>query len=176
MFAPSKTGKNGLNFIRAEDENNLILKEQPEEIIDFFKLIYVLLQEPYQHLSNTEILPNLKNNLFSKVGADSFSKLYFYFLESLILNLIAKVTFTEDQYHNLVQIYNSNPKILSSSDFLKVNRSVSYMTFIVKELFDFYTARTNDGIPIFRLKEYRVKIQTIKDLITSFSKIVQTSK
>lgn len=74
---PSKTGKSGLNFIRSDDENTLVTKEQPDEIIDFFKIIYIFLKEPYSHLPKSEIVLNLKNNIFSKLGVDSFSKWLF---------------------------------------------------------------------------------------------------
>lgn len=73
-FVPSKTGKNGLNFIRTEDENNLITKEQPEEILNFIKIIYILLKEPYSNIPTADLIVNLKQNIFPKYSIDTFSK------------------------------------------------------------------------------------------------------
>ena len=76
-FIPSKTGKNGLNFVRGDDENNLINKEQPDEIKEFFKVIYILLKEPFENLPDCDIIINIKTTIFPKYNVDSFSK---YFL------------------------------------------------------------------------------------------------
>lgn len=75
-FVPSKTGKNGLNFVRSEDELNLVSKEQQDEIYEFFKVIYILLKVPYTELPKNELITNLKSNLFPKYNVDSFSKLF----------------------------------------------------------------------------------------------------
>lgn len=176
-FVPSKTGKNGLNFVRTEDENNLVNKEQPEEILEFFKVIYVLLKEPFKDIPKNELIIYMKNTLFPKFGVDSFSKQTFlniFLIETLIISyMVNNVSISEEQYNSLCTIYQTNPKILNSSDFLKLNRSVSYMTFIIKELFDYCTAKTIDGLPIFKLRESAKKIQNLKDDIEKMHKYLK---
>jgi len=83
--------------------------------------------------------------------------------------MVNHVSISESQFNSLTTLCQSNPKILNSSDFLKLNRSVSYMTFIVKELFDYCTAKTSDGVPIFKLKEAKMKMDEIKNKIEKFS-------
>ena len=75
-FTPSKTGKNGLNFVKTEDEINLVTKPQPDEILEFFKVIYILLKENYECLSKDILISNIKNNFFPKYKVDSFSKIF----------------------------------------------------------------------------------------------------
>lgn len=47
------------------------------------------------------------------------------------------------------------------------------MTFIVKELFDYCTAKTSDGIPIFKLKEAAKKINELKEDIEKMHKYLK---
>lgn len=77
-FVPSKTGKNGLNFVRGDDENNLINKEQPDEIKEFFKVIYILLKEPFEDIPENKIIVNIRTTIFPKYKVDSFSKYLYY--------------------------------------------------------------------------------------------------
>ena len=84
---PSKTGKNGLNFVRADDENGLISKDQPDEVIEFFKVIYILLKEPYEDIPNNKIIVNLKTIIFPKYNVDSFSKYFVYKFIILIFKI-----------------------------------------------------------------------------------------
>lgn len=39
---PSKTAKNGLSLFSKDEENNLVNKEQPKEISNFFKFVALL--------------------------------------------------------------------------------------------------------------------------------------
>lgn len=72
-FAPTKTAQNGLNFVTKEEEGNLCKKEQPE-IINVFKLIYILLNESYEELEPQKIIENLIQNLFVKYNVENISK------------------------------------------------------------------------------------------------------
>jgi hypothetical protein len=65
-------------------------------------------------------------------------------LESLFINHISKnIHFSEKQLDNIIDHVQRFPKILSSSDYLKINRSVSYMTFFLKEVYDYCTTKIN---------------------------------
>jgi len=51
----------------------LATKPQPDEIIDFFKIFYILLNEDYKHIDQNAIISNLKHNILPKYNYDSFS-------------------------------------------------------------------------------------------------------
>lgn len=87
--------------------------------------------------------------------------------------MVNKISFNEDQFEALNAIYNANQKVLNSSDFLKINRSVSYMTFIVKELFDYFMAKTSDGIPLFLLKEYKQRMSNMREVVAYMQKYLK---
>jgi hypothetical protein len=57
------------------------------------------------------------------------------------------------------------PKIVNSSDLLKLNRCVSYMSFILKEVCDFFMAKLSNNIPVFKIKMLQEKINGIKSKI-----------
>lgn len=52
---PSKTAKNGLSLFSKDEENNLINKEQPKEIINFFKFLALLFNKD---IKEEEIIEN----------------------------------------------------------------------------------------------------------------------
>ncbi len=72
MFTPSKTAQNGLNFINKDEENNLITKDQPEEISNIFKLIYFYLNET---IPNGNIIEYLIKNLLNKFNCENLSNI-----------------------------------------------------------------------------------------------------
>lgn len=84
----------------------------------------------------------------------------------ILNNLISKIEVTDEQYKKLSSIITLNPKILNSSDFLKLNRSVSYMTFIIKELCDFILMKTVDGLPVYKLKDISQEIDSLRGKIS----------
>lgn len=65
-----------------------------------------------------------------------------------------------------------HPKLLSSSDLMKINRCVSYLTFILKEFNDYSTAKLPDGTPVYQLRKAKADlgklthgINTVKDYL-----------
>jgi hypothetical protein len=63
----------------------------------------------------------------------------------------------------------NNPKLLSSSDLMKINRCVSYITFILKEIYDFTTAKLTDETPVYKMRKLSNKINDIKSKINLMS-------
>lgn len=63
-----------MNFIRSDDENNLVSKDQPEEIVEFFKILYILLKEPFEDIPRERLILNIKENLFVKYESENFRK------------------------------------------------------------------------------------------------------
>ena len=67
---------------------------------------------------------------------------------------IPKITeFSENQLSSLALIIKNNPKILSPNDFIKINRSMSYMTFIIKEAWDYFSLKNSEGVLIFTRRQ-----------------------
>jgi hypothetical protein len=77
QFAPSKTAQNGLNFVTKDEEANLCQKQQNEEILNVFKLIYIFINEDYSNIPDDQLISNLTNNIYPKLGIESLSKYFF---------------------------------------------------------------------------------------------------
>jgi hypothetical protein len=75
QFLPSKTAQNGLNFVTKEEEHSLANKDQPDEIINIFKLVYLYLNEPLEGQTELTIIAHLINELLPKYHAENLSKL-----------------------------------------------------------------------------------------------------
>jgi hypothetical protein len=78
----------------------------------------------------------------------------------------------EERFNQLNSLIKNNPKILSSPDLLKINRCVSYMTFILKETFEYFNLKAQDGVLIFTLRNEKNKIQKLKDKVEEGKKIL----
>lgn len=74
QFTPSKTAQNGLNFVTKDEENNLCKKEQSEEILNVFRLVYILLNEPYSQITPQKMIENLLTVVFEKISVENLSK------------------------------------------------------------------------------------------------------
>lgn len=62
---PSKTAKNGLSLFSKDEENNLVNKEQPKEITNFFKFVALLFN---QEIKDEDIIEdNFIKTFFKKV-------------------------------------------------------------------------------------------------------------
>ena len=72
-FNPSKTAQNGLNFVTKEEETSLATKEQPEEILNIFKLIHIIVNEDYEQIKPDELIENLTKNIFAKLNVENLS-------------------------------------------------------------------------------------------------------
>jgi len=154
LFAPSKTAQNGLNFLTKDEEGNLAKKDQPNEIINIFKLVYVLVNESYEHLPLNQLIPNLLTNIFPKLKIES--------LKSYYLNTIGKtINISTNQHEKLTKILADNPKLLNSSELLKINRCVSYMTFMVKEILDYASQKTSDGTYVVAIRDAKLRLNKL---------------
>lgn len=76
-FIPSKISINSLNFItKSEEEKIRKIKIEDEKIIKITKIIYVLIGEKYEDISQENLIENLYGNIFPKINIDSMSKIY----------------------------------------------------------------------------------------------------
>jgi hypothetical protein len=75
QFAASKTAVSGLNFLTPDEEKKLKSKEQPEEILNIFRFIYIALNSRYEDILPQELISNL-TNIYTDKGVDSLSMFY----------------------------------------------------------------------------------------------------
>lgn len=68
---------------------------------------------------------------------------------------------------NFVEKY---PVVIQPTSLLRKNRSCSYIAFIIKEIYDFFTLKSLDDYPVYKLRnEYR-EIQELNNLLDQFDK------
>ena len=75
-FLLSKTALNGLNFIKREEEQSLVKKEQPEQVLDVFRFLLILSNEKYKNLKGNSLKEEFYDKIFSKYKLDNLSKIY----------------------------------------------------------------------------------------------------
>jgi hypothetical protein len=91
QFTPSKTASNGLNFVNKEEESNLCKKEQqPEEVINIFKLLYIFLGVDYEGLDNNNIVENFIQTVLPSKGIEGISKYNINF-RAIVFTEVSKV-------------------------------------------------------------------------------------
>lgn len=74
QFTPSKTAQNGLNFVNKDEEANLCKKEQADEIINVFRLIYLLIDEKLpEDLAPAKYIDNLLHTILPKLNVENLS-------------------------------------------------------------------------------------------------------
>jgi hypothetical protein len=78
-LAFSKTAVNGLNFVKKEEENSLLKKDQKEKIVDVFKFFCILLKENYEDLPSNKIIEFFMLTILPKYKIESLSKIYLFF-------------------------------------------------------------------------------------------------
>jgi hypothetical protein len=79
MFTPSKTAQNGLTFVNKAEEEILCKKEQPEEILNVFRIIYIILNINIDEIPNNKLIDNLINSVLPSIKVDSLSKFIFLY-------------------------------------------------------------------------------------------------
>jgi hypothetical protein len=80
VFTPSKTANSGLAFVTKDEENNLCKKDQPEEILNVFRIIYLVINEDLDSIPPNKLIDNLINSIMPRVGVDSLSKKFIYLI------------------------------------------------------------------------------------------------
>ena len=73
MFQPSKTAINSLNFVTKDEESNLAKKDQPIEVINIFKIIYMIIDEEYYDLEQNNIISNFLTMIIPRLKQENLS-------------------------------------------------------------------------------------------------------
>ncbi len=97
-------------------------------------------------------------------------------LESLFLNYITpNLKFSEKQYNNMRELIKENPNLLSPSDLLKMNRCLSYMSFFLKEIYDFCSGKLSDGTPAYKIRGMKNELNFLRERIFIMRKLQSKS-
>ena len=160
-FIPSKTALNGLNFITKEEESKLIATEesQPQQIQNLFILILILLNENYDLIPQNKIISFIFQVIFIKYNVDSIKRL---FCECIIPHLHMLNT---SQIEKMVDLYKQNTNLLSLNDIVKTKQNISYMTFIIREIYAYSFKKSEDGTSFYILRQVRNEMRMIKTTI-----------
>jgi hypothetical protein len=70
----------------------------------------------------------------------------------------SKIVIDDEKYDKLLGIIQTHPNVLASHFLMKQNRSVSYMTFFLKEIFDYFSLKTSDGMLAFKIRNIHNEI------------------
>jgi hypothetical protein len=66
----------------------------------------------------------------------------------------------------MIDLVINHPKVLVSSELLKLHRSVSYMTFILKEIYEYTIAKAQDGTPLYTLRNAKNDLITLNEKLS----------
>jgi hypothetical protein len=145
-FSPSKTAQNGLNFFTKENENYL-LKSDSKEAKDILKLIYILLNEKYDHLSDTHLGLFLLKNILPRYKVENISK-NFSNIEMLFLNVIYEKVFSsneinESQSTQFNEIIQNRQELIQPYMISVICLPASFLCFSLKEIHEVLALRSS---------------------------------
>ena len=168
-FTPSKTAQNSLTFVTKEEEMNLIKKEDlPNEIGFIFKLVYYIIDEKFdKDLPTNKIIENLINVVFPKYEAKDLRNLL-----TTYVNQNQNLNITEEKFNEVNELIKANPKILSSIDMARINRPISYMTFFIKEVVEYMSLKTSDGVYYYDLRNKSKIMKDNKNIIERYKQLL----
>ena len=164
-FKPTKIALNSLNFLDNVEQEKLLNEPQNPIVIDFFRIILILLNEYNENIlkeSDKNILEHLFKDLFIKYNVKTAKEL-------MVLTFVDKIPKIDDGQFDLVQkILSENNNVFSPATLLKYNRSVSYFAFFMKELYSYLTLKNEDGTYYYQIREresqnkYEDKIDSLR--------------
>ncbi len=89
------------------------------------------------------------------------------------MNIIChNLLLTNDQFSKLIKIIENNKNILVSSNIIKINKTMSYVTFIMKEIYDYVNMKTSDGTLIMNLKKQKLELEKLKEKINKLNNLI----
>ena len=89
------------------------------------------------------------------------------------MNVILKnMDFSKSQIEAMIKMVDGNPKLLVSSELLKLNKVVSYASFILKEIYEFQTSKSPDGEYLYLIRDVKKNYTEILQKIEELKKIL----
>ena len=162
-FEPSKTSRNGLNFVSNKDLLTYEGKEQPIVLTNLLKLIYFLAKETQVEEAN--LAKHLISTVFVERKVTS--------LKEFFLNILVKNTdFSDEEFRQLAAFYEENKKALGPG-LMKISRSLSYISFILKEMMDYIieSNKSFKGVLIQEIRQSNREMTLIEEELKKLEKI-----
>ncbi len=139
IFTPSKTALNCLIYITKEEMSNL-KNNTSVEIGLIFKLIYIIIDENYnENTTASKLIENFIKVILLKYKVKDLKNLLIHYC-----NKNTNLNLNQTKIDKIKDIINKNPKLISNNDIKKINRPLSYITYLLKEIHD-YINNKNDN-------------------------------
>lgn len=71
------------------------------------------------------------------------------------------------QIEKILGLCENNPKLFNTSELIKVNRACSYLSFVLKEIKDYISAKHTDGTFFEEIRYAKKRIDEIKSLLNN---------
>ena len=158
-FIPTAVISNGLNFLTKNESEILISKNQTNQILNIFKIILYFLGEDFSDIDDNNLLKYFFNNIYKKYKVISIKELI---LKQLIINI---QNIPIDFIKNAINLNKSNKDTLSPAMVFRHNRCVSYITFIISDLYKYITFKLENGLFLYELWDIKNKSEKLQNKI-----------
>ena len=166
-FSPSKVAQNGLNFFSKEEEKVLMENSQHEDVVAIFKIILILLKVDVKSISEDKIISYVFSEVYSKYNITTLKQLFLEVISKTINDVKVK------EIEEINALLENHPVIISSSEIMKYNRNMSYMTFIIKDIINYLNLKTQSGILFAEIRERSSEVSTLSLKITKIKNILK---
>ena len=158
-FIPNAVISNGLNFLTKNESEILISKNQTNQILNIFKIILYFLGEDFSDIEDNNLLKYFFNNIYKKYNVSSIKELI---LKQLIKNI---QNIPIDFIKKAINLNKSNKDTLSPAMVFRHNRCVSYITFIISDLYKYITFKLENGLFLYELWDIKNKSEKLQNKI-----------
>ncbi len=158
-FIPNAVISNGLNFLTKNESEILISKNQTNQILNIFKIILYFLGEDFSDIDDNNLLKYFFNNIYKKYKVISIKELI---LKQLIINI---QNIPIDFIKKAINLNKSNKDTLSPAMVFRHNRCVSYITFIISDLYKYITFKLENGLFLYELWDIKNKSEKLQNKI-----------
>jgi hypothetical protein len=147
-FTVSKTAEMIFNFITSYIENDFKLntpqilndKHEKNQYYNYIKLLYILLDESYDNISNED----LTNQLYQKINNKGFNNikdyLYFIYIKNLKENKVI------ENAEIIQKLLKEIPDFINYQKSIKYSKFISYCCYLIKEIVNFIEEKMNSLI------------------------------
>jgi len=158
-FIPNVAYSNGLNFLTKNEIEILISKNQSKEILNIFKIILFFLGEDFSDIEDNNLLQYFFNNIYKKYKIFSIKELI---LKQLIKNI---QNIPIEFIKKAINLNKSNKDTLSPAMVFRHSRCVSYITFIINDLYKYITFKLDNGLFLYELWDIKNKTEKMQNKI-----------
>ena len=158
-FIPNVAYSNGLNFLTKNEIEILISKNQSKEILNIFKIILFFLGEDFSDIEDNNLLQYFFNNIYKKYKIFSIKELI---LKQLIKNI---QNIPIEFIKKAINLNKSNKDTLSPAMVFRHSRCVSYITFIINDLYKYITFKLDNGLFLYELWDIKNKSEKLQNKI-----------